>query len=279
MTRRKNKKHTKTFDPIRRSWIIIILVVIVFPIAWLIIDGTDWLTSTGIRNFINQEPSAWTSAFLGYFASALAATLGFVSVVMTIYQQEKSRREDKRKDVLPLIAVSKNNSTSKAKVPHVITNESIEKVNLNPSNGDLFSLKNVGMREMYNVAITDIVCNLLDDQIQKIQISPVIYQGSSVTIRLQPVIIGDFSEAQGIDPIKEDGQMIICINIPAIFTISISYQDCYNNQYKQKIKIETSIGANLFEDEESNTTYDSTTIEKIEILSAPELITEGNSKK
>lgn len=275
MKKGKDKNYAKAFNPIRQSWVLIVLIIAVFPITWLAVDGLDWLTRIGVMNFISQEPSAWTNAFLGYFASAFAATAGYFAVLITIYKQEESRREDKRKEVLPLIEVNKNSSSTDAGMLHIITNGDAEKVNLNPSNGALFNLKNVGMREMYNVAITDISCDLLDNQIQEIQISPIIYKGSSITARLQPIIIGDFSEKQTIDPIKKNGQITLDPRIPTHFTINVSYQDCYNNQYKQKIKIETLVRANLLESkDDKNITYDDTTIKNIEILSAPELITD-----
>lgn len=277
---KKDKNHTKTASQISRSWAIIILMILVFPLTWLIVDGTDWLTTVGIRNFINQEPSVWTDAFLGYFASALAATLGFISVLITIHHQEAARREDNRKNVLPLIAINKNNSTNKAIISHVVTNGDIAKVNLNPSNGALVELKNVGMREMYNVKITDIVCDLLENQFQETQIAPIIYKEHSVTIRLQPIIIKNFNEVQEFNPITKDMQVVLIPEIPVHFAANISYQDCYNNHYKQRVKIETSIEANLFENnEDASIVYDATSIKSVGILSAPKLITNEKSNR
>lgn len=89
----KNSKNRIKFSRlIRQLWVPILLVTVIIPFAWLSIDGTDWLTKLKIRTLINQEPSAWTTVFLGYYAAILSALLGFIAVILTIYKQEESRR-------------------------------------------------------------------------------------------------------------------------------------------------------------------------------------------
>ncbi len=271
MNHKKKRTNPSSFNPIKGSWVFILLIVVVFPTVWIIVDGTNWFTQLGIRGIINQEPSAWTSAFLGYFASALAAVAGYFAVLITIYKQEESRHEDKRKEVLPLIEVkTANKNTGRADISKIITNIPISDTNLNPSNGAILELKNVGMREMYDVVIANVMCNLPSKPFLKVKVAPIIYKNSSTTIRLQPVMVGKFDpEVISIIP---KGKSIVSA-IEAIFSIEILYKDCYNNLYQQRIKISSTIDANILEsNDDTSITYDQTRINNIGLLSAPKLM-------
>lgn len=249
--------------------VLMVALLIVVPLVWFIIDSTNLLSIIGIMQSNATTPSNWTSVLLGYFGSALAAILGYTAVIITIFQQEKARREDNAKEVLPLIAAEPYyGAVSK---PVVVTNSDCEAANLNVVTGGILKVQNVGMREMYNLEIISLKSDKFDDVMSHTAITPILYKENSVFLCVYPVIEGAL-----------DGKNV-CIQgqafkahaeISLFIDVTFAYQDCYKNIYTQDFRLTCISRLNLPECHDNTAVYIGTTIEHCDIVDAPKLLSQ-----
>ncbi len=164
-----------------------ILLLVVFPLVWFLVDKCNVLSYLGLID-TNNPPSEWSVVFIGYFGSAVAAIAGYIAVILSLNVQNKARQEDNAKEVLPLLAVEPYYGT--VLKPVVITNGDPESANLNVALGGILYLRNVGMREMYSLEAASMKSDKFGDVILRTEITPILYKENDVFLCVYPVIDG-----------------------------------------------------------------------------------------
>lgn len=217
------------------------LLLVAFPLAWFFLDKFNVLSYLG---FIDSDnlPSEWSIAFIGYFGSAVAAIAGYIAVILSLNIQNKARREDNAKEVLPLISALTTCSNGLDR-SIIYLKHAIQLKNEGSSNDKTTSkhlsrkgilLKNVGMREMYDVEIMGIESDFFTTSSVPVELAPILYKGDSIAFDIM---------------LEASGLQSECIEITehtfknksyARVVISVAYKDCYSNCYIQKIEAKAS---------------------------------------
>ena len=147
---KKSEKKDKWDEYIKiAKWTFIIALLIFGCIYFL--DITDSPSRLGIVNSENSKE--WLNFSVNYFDTIAASFIGFIGAIMavsiTIEKQNEFRKEDSRKNVLPLIKVETNTLLIKSTttIPPIIDLAKNDKTTAFIA----LSFENVGQREMYDV--------------------------------------------------------------------------------------------------------------------------------
>lgn len=252
------KKHIK-------STVAIAVLLIIVPLIWFAVDSNNILSAIGVKS-LGNTPSNWTDAFLGYLGSASATIIGYVAVVITIIQQEKSRREDNAKEVLPLLSIEPYHGTVSGSI--VVTNGDYESACFNVATSGVLRIRNVGMRELYSLTVSmksDKFSNIVTD----IEMTPILYKDNSEYICVYPIVEGKPDDKGNIhvqeQAIKACGELDISIEM------TFSYQDCYGNKYTQDFRIFGTSKLNTRRCGGDTVTYTGVVIDRCNIVGAPKL--------
>lgn len=255
MKRKKTEKKDEWDKVLKSIRIAFCASTLVFACIY-IFDITDFPSKIGI---VNQENSkSWLQYSIDFFGPVAAAFIGFIggmmSVFITIKKQDEFRKEENRKNVLPLIKV-------KDKVKR------ISSINLLGDNvkgycsGFTFPIidlakdgetiliinlefENVGQREMYDVWLGGIGSDFKKSN-NYYEIAPILYQGDKYKNYLSSAVY------------CPNGEKTIDISF------KIYFRDCYDNWYFQKINGKGSFASNSY------------LIDNFMVDSAPVLIRKG----
>jgi len=247
------------------------VLLLIFPLTWFILDATNFLSHLDL--IVDESPGKWSSLFLNYYGSAFAAVAGYIAVIITIHQQEKSRKEDKAKEVLPLIAVDIYGGSM---VDYItITNENCDVARLNPDLCGELKIKNVGMREMYNLEVANMKSAFFEDIKSPIPITPILYKDATQTIRIFPIIKWDLKENGGDKELHAMKQIIkikpnTSPEVKVDVLITFAYEDCYKNKYTQDFKITLINKVNPYQKHEiPDILLNKIEVQQCEVISAP----------
>ena len=225
------------------KWTFIVALLIFGYIYFL--DLTDSPSRLGIVNGNNSKE--WLNFSITYFGTIAASFIGFIGAIMavsiTIEKQNEFRKEDSRKNVLPLVKVKSN--TSSIKFTTTIS-PMIDLANDNKTIAFIaLSFENVGQREMYDIWVGGVkhsskinngYCN----------IAPILYKND----RYSDIITSAINCEEEVKTVN--------------ISFRIYFKDCYNNWYYQEVSGKG--------DGDWKASYK---IDHLEIKSAPILINEA----
>lgn len=224
----------------QETLLLLLLLLVIFPGAWFLIDRFNLPSILGIIDF-NNPPSEWSVIFTGYFGSALAAIAGYVAVILSLRKQEDARKEDNAKEVLPLISVSATIPNDLWNRPAIYLKHTIqskngdstaeeEKPSLHPSQNGVL-LKNVGMREMYDVKLVGVESDFFTSSSSSIELAPILYKDNTIAFDIMLEANGPQSKYTAIINRTFKNRSY------ARVIVDVSYKDCYGNCYIQKIEL------------------------------------------
>lgn len=244
--------------------VLAVVLLVAVPLIWFFVDSINLLSTIGIIQS-GVVPSNWTDIFLGYFGSSISAILGYTAVIVTISQQEKARREDNAKEVLPLLSAEPYHEAIPESV--IITNGDYEAANLNATMGGILKLRNVGMREMYNLKVVSMRSDKFDDVVTNIEITPILYTDGDAYLCIYPTMEGKLDD----NKVQIHGQTFEARGkLDVSIDVTFSYQDCYENMYTQDFRLACTSRLNLFEHHDGNiVVYTGATINRCNIVGAP----------
>ncbi len=201
--------------------------VFVFLCIYLL-DMTNFPSKHGIVNDENSQ--TWLKLCVEYFGPVVGSFVGFAgtvfAVLIPIMKQNENRKEDSRKNVLPLIKV-------KDKVDVVLPARYLPGDVKGPGDGCFSSiidvlgdgktilqiklfLKNVGQREMYDIWVGGIKCGSEEND-GYCNIMPILYKGEEYMNCLSSAVF------------KHGNNKTVEI------TFRIYFKDCYDNWYYQGV--------------------------------------------
>lgn len=247
------------------------LLLVIFPLAWFFLDKFNVLSYLG---FIDPDnpPSEWSIAFIGYFGSAVAAIAGYIAVILSLNIQNKARREDNAKEVLPLIsalptACDTGWNRSVIYLKHIIHSKDGVSTDDNKTSSHLsrdgILLKNVGMREMYSVEIVGVESEFFTTSLKPIQLAPILYKNNSIAFDIMLEAYGPHSEHLEITNRTFKNKSY------ARVVFDIAYGDCYGNRYIQKI--DAKVSYNFEARNMPGLIFSDAKVESCSIISAPVL--------
>lgn len=219
------------------------IIVIVFALVLVIIaDVFDIPSHFGIsQEMLKLNP--WVelviSAFVAIFAALIAAYATIRSVSMTIKKQEENRKDDNRKDALPMIQIDYLAKIKMANKKEVYIKQkidgSLKKFEPIQSNGYIrIPIRNVGLREMYDVRVLFEDSDNFSKSEEEQPLVPILYKDDLAymfieTITYMPKDI-DKSAIEFVDGIHPTTKIFF----------SVLFNDCFGNAYKQKFSIDIS---------------------------------------
>lgn len=214
---RKRRKHKKDkWDEYAKiASCAFILAILFFTIIYLI-DVTDSASKMGLVNADNSKD--WLNFSISYFGSIAASFIGFIGAIMavsiTIEKQNEFRKEDNRKDVLPLVRVKADATilSAKNKIFPIIEYAGDGGTTLFIS----LSFKNVGQREMYDVWVGGVKYGSKESNYY-CKILPILYVNEGYSDHLSSAIYCHPNEK--------------FVNV----SFKIYFKDCYDNWYYQEI--------------------------------------------
>lgn len=224
-----------------RGFIILsILLLIVVPAAWFILDVNNIPSKLGVP--VDSIPGQWSIVLIGYFASVAGAITGFIataySVKKNIENQNESRQEDNAIAALPLIQVNLIADSHLEKCNAVVEckfDAAKDLKNKTYTTGALMfepsaklSLKNVGQREMYNLCAKCVGNGNFVESDTEIKLLPVVYKDEETIIGLdiRSAVAKKYYDSI-IEYLPESKYSMEKV------TIEFSFDDCYGNRYKQ----------------------------------------------
>lgn len=215
LRKKKAPKKDKWDEYIKIAKWTFIVALLIFGCIYLL-DVTDSPSRLGIVNSDNSKE--WLNFSINYFGTIAASFIGFIGAIMavsiTIEKQNEFRKEDSRKNVLPLIKVETNTSSIKSTttIPPIIdlakNNKTITFIAL--------SFENVGQREMYDIWVGG-VKHYSKGSKNYCNIAPILYKKDKYSDLI----------ASAIDCEKEAKTVEI--------SFRIYFRDCYDNWYYQEI--------------------------------------------
>ena len=212
--------------------------ILVFACIYLF-DITDFPSKIGI---VNQENSkSWLQYSIDFFGPVAAAFIGFIggimSVFITIKKQGEYKKEESRKNVLPLVKVK---DRVKRIPPINISGDDIKGFSDNfafpiidlARDEEAFLIinlefENVGQREMYDVWVGGVESSLRTSKNYH-KIASILYKGDKYKNYLSSAVS------------CPNGEKTIDISF------KIYYKDCYDNWYFQRINGKGSFASNSY---------------------------------
>lgn len=228
-------KHSKSINEKIIFWIV--LIAIFFPIIMYYLDYFDIPSKFGWTN--NLKSSEWLNVIFTYVIGLISAMIGAFmtihSVKLTINTQEKSRINDNKKQALPLLKVEPEKEYDYRykyiQFDCLFTEESklrIRKDIVDTANVTI-KLKNVGMRELYDLYIGDIESSVFKEEKDYYhKISPIIYKDDCLNVNLMFYEMGNYDN----DLLEEKYHTMI-----NFMSFNCYFKDCYNNWYYQTLQI------------------------------------------
>lgn len=229
-----NKDENKLF-----YWII--ALIIMFPILFILLDYYNipskytWIRKVDLvfwKNFLS-------SYVLSILTSFMAAFITIHSVKMSIKNQEIIRKEDNAKNVLPLLTIENafNKSCGKGINIHFIFKENNDDLEIDSNKIEdkckiTIFLKNLGMRELYNLYVEKVESKFF----QNISDKPMIFDYPIVYKEEFKVIDFEFYTNKSIN-LNEYGYE----DLKDCMVFNCYFQDCYNNRYYQRIALNMTI--------------------------------------
>lgn len=226
--------------------------------------------------FSNSNSQLWLdilyTTLITLFSALLGAYATIKSVEMTIKDQDKSRKEDNRINVLPLLDIvyediSPDYRHDYFQFDYVFTNNSKQKHRKNISDTAFitFAIKNVGQRELYDLHIANFNSHFFKefDKEYVHEMNKMIYKDGILPLNFSFYELGSYDDEDNSDYDAYD-TLISGISFDCYF------KDCFNNWYKQSLSI------NIFHSIEKDTPLDeralNVSISKASIDSPPQLI-------
>lgn len=246
--------------------VLFLLLLVVFPGVWFLLDKYNFPSILGFWGTDNP-PSEWSVVFIGYYGSAFAAIAGYIAVILSLNVQNKARKEDNAKGVLPLLSIEVYNG--KATCPIIVSNAHFNDANQRLAVGNFLKFQNVGMREMYNLEIINIESETLDGVDSPISITPILYKDKHIMVYL-PLAIKARRTEDGRAMIIKGKRYNLEVIISAHAEITFAYSDCYENKYAQKFKLKFSSKVDISKVQNQEILFNST-IEQCEVINAPVL--------
>lgn len=231
-------------DPALKIILGCLFVIVGAFVVIFLLDFSNLPTDIKIVDPANSRE--WLGHLVGYVGAVVGAFLGSVATLlavrMTIDKQEKNRREDNAKDVLPLIEISNYFGHDYLGLGSMDYGD--EKDNYVMLH---FTTTNVGEREMYSPTIRYCYVNGKCMKDANKILSPIIYKNKE----------HNYCYSLKIDLLKNDYD---CFEL----FFDIYFSDCYENLYCQKIKCrcERHSSSNFFD------------AEQYEVISAPQIVRE-----
>lgn len=255
--------------------ILSILLLIIVPVVWFILDVNDIPSKLGIP--VSSIPGQWSIILIGYFASVAGAITGFIataySVKKNIDNQNEARKIDNAIAALPLIQISSSVERTKpcdATIECKFDNTDIKNkiftlgAVLEPSSTKI-AIKNVGQREMYNVqAKCKKSGRFLEESYS--ELSPIIYKNEEIIVGLdiRTAVAKNYYESQiELFPMQKYSEEPI--------VISIMFDDCYSNTYEQLMSIVVSYELRKA-NKKTYQIFDNAIVKKCKVISAPQQI-------
>ena len=190
-----------------------IVILLLACIYWL--DSSNTPSKLGVVTKENSKE--WLNYTVSYFGTIAASFVGFIGAIMavllTLKKQNEFRKEDSRKNVLPLIKVAKARPACEDPSPFppiIDAAKEDQTVLLLP-----ITLENVGQREMYDIWLGG-VCSNKGRSNNYYKVLPILYKGDQ------------YSDCfiSSVDSSSEES-----INI----SLRIYFKDCYDNWYYQEL--------------------------------------------
>lgn len=262
-----------------RGFIVLsILLLIVIPIIWFILDVKDIPSKLGVP--INSIPGRWSIILIDYFASVAGAITGFIataySVKKTIENQNKSRQEDNAIAALPLIQVGRVDDNHSKKCDTIVEckYDAVKDLeNKTYTTGAVMfepnaklSLKNVGQREMYNLRAKCIDYGNFIESDTEIDLLPIIYKDEEkiIGLNIRSAVAKKYYNSE-IEYLPESKYSVEKVTIEFIF------DDCYGNKYKQLVQANVTYtlgksGKKVYQ------IFENASVKDCKVISAPSLI-------
>lgn len=246
-----------------------LLLLVIFPGVWFLLDKTNFFSNLGLIEH-NNPPSEWSLVFVGYFGSAVSAVAGYIAVMLSLNIQEKSRKEEQTKEVLPLLSVTCTKSDSgwdraiiylKHNIQSNVQDSSAMNTSCDHRSPSGILLTNVGMREMYDVRIVRVESNFFSSLSVPTELTPILYKDDTIVFDVMLEACGLQTKCPEITYRTFKNKTYV----EAI--ISVSYKDCYNNCYIQKIGVKLSY--NFEARKVPEVIFSGTGVESCSIASAP----------
>lgn len=187
----------------------------------------------------NMNSNIWLECIVTYFVTILstiiAAFVTIRSVKMSIEAQDEVRIEENKKKALPLLKIEKEDSYDYRykylQFECLFTEESKERKRKDISDiaNVTIKIKNVGMRELYDLYIGDIKSTYFKESNEYCHyMYPIIYKDDSICINLSFYEMGNYDNDKSAE--KYDTLM-------SPITFNCYFKDCYKNWYYQTLEI------------------------------------------
>lgn len=216
---------------------LICLMSIFFPVIMFYLDYFDIPSKFGWTN--NLKSNEWLNVLftytIGLISAIISAFMTIHSVQLTINTQEKDRINDNKKQALPLLKIEAEKEYDYRykylQFDCLFTEESKLRTRKDISDTAkvTIKIKNVGMRELYDLYIGDIESSVFKEQKNYYhKICPIIYKNDCLNINLM------FYEMGIYDKDLSEEKYHTMINF---ITFNCFFKDCYNNWYYQTLRI------------------------------------------
>lgn len=232
------------------------------------------MSTESILNLIINNAVVILAAAIGAFATIR-------SVQKTIRNQENQRQEDNKKNALPMIKIDTSVKLSSSNYNELNVKQ---KTKLTPKEQKPFHInklleipiRNVGLREMYNVRAVFCANDNFEKSSKPQDITPIIYKDDSSCMAIN--IITYMPKSIDKSPVEFVSDSHVS-RLATKLSFIILFDDCFNNSYQQKfavdltydyLKITDGRGSGLYKDFENSELID------YEVLSAPKIIEKTN---
>jgi len=181
----------------------------------------------------------YCTILLNLLGGAIGGIIGglftFFGVKMTINKEDKDKRLEDKKRVLPLLKLSESKYDYRYNYitcDFVTTEESKKRIRKNISDTATitFSINNVGERELYDLTICNIDSVYFKTNSNLYKISPIVYKNDKVNINLVIRELGKYDNDNN-NSFHTNDLLISGISFDCYF------KDCFDNCYYQKIEL------------------------------------------
>ena len=266
------KKITHSKTSATGTIMLFILLLIVFPATWFILDQYDVMSKIGIIGE-GDDPSEWSVVLLSYIGSVAAAAASYIAVLLSISRQERARQQDNMKAALPLLSPKTKTCTSGRAVQTMDLKYDIppnqgqgggRQVSAKTPSLNSLEIKNSGMRELYELKIVGVKSDFFETDFQPLELAPVLYKDDAKILNIMFNARGEDIEEDGGPWRLRDNKSF------ARATIIFSYEDCYKNPYTQEIGIACSYNSEVRRSPRE--VFEGSIIQECEVISAPTLV-------
>lgn len=245
-----------------------LIIIVLLCILFIIIVDYYNIPSRyfGVRiSYFNETIFSSTISIFGSFIAGILTLLG---VVITIDENNSAKEKETKRILMPMFKISSGKYNYKWKYIQFnfdLTKESMTRNRKNIEDTAVITLnfKNIGQRELRNFYLSGFKSTYLSEAYSSYQLHPIIYADDSVNINF-------FIYEKGIYDNDQFDEMFHTLISPISFMCL--FTDCLGNSYKQEFEI--TIIHQLTPKKNINERALNVSIDKINILSAPEELTE-----